>query len=241
VKNPGHDSAPISYLEKQSLDYRDHAHCRTLTWESLQIAFATHLIKLEPTGALIPLTTTPAKSIPASAEKLLEAARSSADGLPRFPFTRSQPCFVSVSSNVFPIQELILWPKKPGVRPRRIRFELGKVNVITGASRTGKSAVTPIIDYCLGARTCAIPVKTIRDACAWFGVLVKTAQGEKLLARKEPGNQQGTDDMYVLEAANVVVPDQIPGKNSNADAVPAVFDELAGLTKLDFSAGMLAQ
>jgi hypothetical protein len=137
----------------------------------------------------------------------------------------------------FQIQELILWPKKPGVPPRRIRFELGKVNVITGASRTGKSAVTPIIDYCLGARTCAIPVKTIRDACAWFGVLIKTAHGEKLLARKEPGNQQGTDEMYVLDATNVVVPNEIPGKNSNADVVRRSLDELAGLTKLDFSAG----
>lgn len=137
----------------------------------------------------------------------------------------------------FQIQELILWPKKPGVAPRRIPFKLGKVNVITGASRTGKSAVTPIIDYCLGARTCAIPVKTIRDACAWFGILIKTAQGEKLLARKEPGNQQGTDDMYVLDGVTVEVPNEIPGKNSSADIVRRSLDELSGLTKLDFSAG----
>jgi hypothetical protein len=47
--------------------------CRTLTWESLQIGFATHLIKLEPTGDLIPLSTTPAMSVPASTEKLLRS------------------------------------------------------------------------------------------------------------------------------------------------------------------------
>lgn len=34
---------------------------------------------------------------------------------------------------------------------KTIDFDLGKVNVITGASRTGKSAIIPIIDYCLGA------------------------------------------------------------------------------------------
>lgn len=137
----------------------------------------------------------------------------------------------------FQIRELVLWPRKPGVAPRRIKFELGKVNIITGASRTGKSAVTPIIDYCLGARTCAIPVKTIRDACSWFGVVIKTSQGEKLLARREPGNQQGTDEMYVLDGASVEVPVEVPGKNTNADQVRRTLDELAGLTKLDFSAG----
>jgi hypothetical protein len=47
--------------------------CRNLTWESLQIGFATHLIKLEPTADLIPLTTTPAKSVPVTTEKLLRS------------------------------------------------------------------------------------------------------------------------------------------------------------------------
>ena len=137
----------------------------------------------------------------------------------------------------FQIKELILWPRKPGVSPRRIKFHAGKVNVITGASRTGKSAVTPIIDYCLGARTCSIPVKTIRDACSWFGIIVKTEQGEKLLARREPEDQQGTEEMYLVDGVSVEVPDEIPGKNTTADQVRRALDELAGLTKLDFSAG----
>ena len=140
----------------------------------------------------------------------------------------------------FQIRELILWPREPGIAPRRIKFHLGAVNIITGASRTGKSAVTPIIDYCLGARTCAIPVKTIRDACSWFGIVIKTSQGEKLLARREPGNQQGTDEMYVLDGVTVDVPAEIPGKNTTADQVRRTLDELAGLTKLDFSAGSAA-
>lgn len=47
--------------------------CKKLTWESLQIGIATHLVKLEPTADLIPLTTTPAKSVPATTEKLLRS------------------------------------------------------------------------------------------------------------------------------------------------------------------------
>ena len=111
------------------------------------------------------------------------------------------------------------------------------MNVISGASRTGKSAVIPIIDYCLGAGTCSIPVKTIRKYCEWFGVVVATAQGDKLLARREPGAQRSTDDMYMLEAERIIdIPRRIV-KNTNADAVKRLLDELAGLSKLDFSGG----
>jgi len=135
------------------------------------------------------------------------------------------------------IREIVLWPRNPNFEPRRIQFELGKVNVISGGSRTGKSAVIPIIDYCLGAGTCSIPVKTIRKCCEWFGVLVATAQGDKLLARREPGAQRSTDDMYILEAERIMkIPHRI-AKNTNADAVKRMLDELAGLSKLDFSGG----
>ena len=135
------------------------------------------------------------------------------------------------------IREIVLWPRNPNFEPRRLQFQLGKVNVISGASRTGKSAVIPIIDYCLGAGTCSIPVKTIRKYCEWFGVVVATAQGDKLLARREPGAQRSTDDMYLLEAERISdIPRRI-AKNTNADAVKRLLDELAGLSKLDFSGG----
>lgn len=135
------------------------------------------------------------------------------------------------------IREIVLWPHNAEFKPRRLPFELGKVNVISGASRTGKSAVIPIIDYCLGAGTCTIPVSTIRKHCEWFGVVVATAQGDKLLARREPGAQRSTDDMFLLEAERITeIPHRV-AKNTNADAVKRLLDELAGLSKLDFSGG----
>ena len=137
----------------------------------------------------------------------------------------------------FQIKEVILWPRKSGLEPRRIKFKIGAVNVITGASRTGKSAMTPIIDYCLGSKTCSIPVNTIRDACSWFGVIVATAQGDKLFARREPGDQQATDDMFVFEEAVIEDVPDLPVKNANAEQVKRMLDELAGLTKLDFASG----
>jgi len=137
----------------------------------------------------------------------------------------------------FAIRKVVLWPKKRPLQPRVIDFEPGVVNVITGASQTGKSALIPIVDYCLGAGKCAIPVGTIREVVEWFGVLIETAQGQLLLARREPGSQQATDEMYMSEGVAIAVPPRILESNANRTFVKHYLDELAGLTSLDLIAG----
>ncbi len=134
----------------------------------------------------------------------------------------------------FHINEIVLWPRKPGLLPKRLKFGTEAVNVVSGLSKTGKSAVIPIIDYCLGSDTCTIPVDTIRDRCSWFGVIVTTERGQVLFARREPGAQRTTGDMFVINAAEVEPPEVIDQKNSTVDAVKRSLDELAGLTQLDF-------
>src|SRR5258707_15059016 len=117
----------------------------------------------------------------------------------------------------FHIKQIILWPRDGAFLPRRLTFQQGSVNVISGNSRTGKSAIIPIIDYCLGSDKCTIPVATIRDACSWFGILIDTPVGQKLLARHEPGQLRSTGEMFVLEGTTVKVPSNIPGRNSSSD------------------------
>jgi len=137
----------------------------------------------------------------------------------------------------FQIKEIILWPKNSSYKPRRLPFSVGKINIISGASKTGKSAIIPIIDYCLGSEKCTIPVNTIRNACEWFGIIVQTTSGEKLFARREPGSQKATGDMFVLEGLQIQVPERIEAieaKKTNVDLVKRSLDELAGLTTLDF-------
>lgn len=131
----------------------------------------------------------------------------------------------------FQILSLILWPKDD-YPPRILNFEPGMVNVITGASKTGKSAVIPIIDYCLASGKCSIPVGTIRKACDWFGIVVDTLEGKKLLARREPGDAKQTGDMFLLEGDDLVIPDRIIEKNSTSDIVKRRLDQLAGLSRL---------
>lgn len=136
----------------------------------------------------------------------------------------------------FQVRKIVLWPRQD-LPPREIEFHLGRVNVISGASKTGKSAVIPIIDYCLGSNKCSIPVGVIRDACLWFGVLVVTAEGEKLLARREPGEQNSTGDMFVIEGQKIEIPSEISEKNSNTDQAKAMLNRLSGLSSLGMDPG----
>jgi len=131
------------------------------------------------------------------------------------------------------IMKLILWPKN-GLQYRDVTFTPGAVNVISGSSKAGKSAVIPIIDYCLASEKCGIPVGTIRNTCAWFGLLVDTDEGPKLFARAEPGKQRSTDDMFVLEGEQLSIPERIEGKNSNRSSVKDILNRLSGLPNMGF-------
>ncbi|WP_077003209.1 DUF3732 domain-containing protein [Variovorax sp. KK3] len=136
----------------------------------------------------------------------------------------------------FQLRQLILWPRRGG-EPRIVKFEPGMVNVISGASKTGKSSVIPIIDYCLGSERCAIPVGVIRENCSWFGVLIDTVEGQKLLARREPGELKSSGEMFFLEAPEIDPPSEIQSKNQNVEYVKAVLNRLAGLSNLQFEPG----
>lgn len=131
------------------------------------------------------------------------------------------------------IEAIVLWPTETSKAPRALEFKPGLVNVITGGSKTGKSAIIPIVDYCLGADKCTVPVGPIREACSWFGILLRSEHGHHLLARREPGEQQSTGDMYMLQGTEVLIP-EVVHRNTSANVVKAHLDELAGLTRLSF-------
>ena len=142
----------------------------------------------------------------------------------------------------FSINSIILWPKKSGLDYRKVDFKSDKINIITGTSRTGKSAIIPIIDYCLGSTKCTIPVDTIRNACSWFGVLFNLDNEQMLLCRREPGNKMATGDMFILRGKSIDIPDTISA-NTNANEVNNLLNELFGISFLaldpttkDFSA-----
>ncbi len=132
----------------------------------------------------------------------------------------------------FSLNSIILWPRNKDFKYRKIEFLPDKVNIITGASRTGKSAIIPIIDYCLGADKCTIPVDTIRNACEWFGALFDLDNEQILLCRKEPGVQSGTNEMFFAREISITIPDEIDS-NITAPQVKNILNELFSMSFLD--------
>lgn len=125
------------------------------------------------------------------------------------------------------IRKLIIWPKDSALPPREVVFELDKVNVITGASRTGKSAIIPIIDYCLGSSSCSIPIDTIRDYASWYGIVLQLDQDQVLIARKVPNGSESSNDFYYYKGATVTTPPTVEGKNASIEDVKHTLNELA--------------
>lgn len=81
---------------------------------------------------------------------------------------------------------------------RELTFKIGCLNVITGDSKTGKSAIIDIIDYCLGRSSCNVAEGVIRRSVSWFAVRLLNGEDELLVARRNPG--PGTDsggEIYV--------------------------------------------
>ena len=91
---------------------------------------------------------------------------------------------------------------------RLLSFRLGAVNVIPGDSKTGKSALIDIVDYCFGSDECRVPEGIIRRAVSWFGVRLKLTDGEAFIARRCPASSaSSSEECFVKIGETVQAPD----------------------------------
>jgi hypothetical protein len=133
------------------------------------------------------------------------------------------------------ILKVILWPRDLDLSPRVIPFAPDKINIITGESGTGKSTLTWIIDYCLGSEKCSIPVGLIREVTGWFGLHIQLANTQMIVARRNPEDQQTTNELYWAEALKLDVPPSVH-KNARVEDLKNRFNQISHLPALDFSA-----
>lgn len=92
-------------------------------------------------------------------------------------------------------------------RQRTINLRPGSVNVITGASKTGKSELINIVDYCFGSSECRISKGIIRKAVAWFAVRLQLSSGQAVIARRCPlPNKESSEDCFVEVGSSVALP-----------------------------------
>ncbi|MDP2716913.1 DUF3732 domain-containing protein [Rheinheimera sp.] len=69
---------------------------------------------------------------------------------------------------------------------RDLNFKVDGLNVITGRSSTGKSALSEIIEYCMGRSSFNVPEGIIRDKVAWFSVIYQFDREQVLIAKPTP-------------------------------------------------------
>ena len=129
----------------------------------------------------------------------------------------------------FQLLKLIIWPKAEKFAPRTLDFELGKVNVITGASRTGKSAIIPIIDYCLASSDCFIPIDTIRDYASWYGIVILTETEQVLISREVPKGNKVSNNFYLLRGSTISIPPTINEANEKIEGIKHILNTISSV------------
>lgn len=124
------------------------------------------------------------------------------------------------------ISKLVIWFKN-GTN-RELSFLPNKVNVITGRSNTGKTAIIDIIDYCFFASKSKISESTINENVQWYSLVIKY-DGELItFARKAPELSKVSDDYYFTN--EVLEKSSCPYSNSNKKTVKAFFESIFGIT-----------
>lgn len=102
---------------------------------------------------------------------------------------------------------IVLYGKNGKIRV--LPFSKGKVNIITGRSKTGKSVIGDIIDYCFGGASCNIAEGFVRERVDWYGLHLEN-HGERLfVARENPPRGQASTNRccYIIGAEHI--PDDI--------------------------------
>lgn len=128
------------------------------------------------------------------------------------------------------IAKIVLY--KDQEHKRVLEFRLGKVNIITGDSKTGKSALIDIVDYCLASKECHVATGVIRDNVYWFSVVVVFGNDYYFIARQNPDRKQvsSVTEMYLAKVDKDTIPayeEIIP--NANVDSIRLFLARMIGL------------
>ena len=101
----------------------------------------------------------------------------------------------------FSIKSMILYSHAGYIRT--IDFEVDGLNIITGKSKTGKSAIIDIVDYCLGRSSFNVAEGAIRKKVAWFALHLLKGDDEVFVARDNPGPGANTGSKVYLQRGKI--------------------------------------
>jgi len=121
----------------------------------------------------------------------------------------------------YSIAKIILWMNDENSYRRELKFEEDKVNIITGESNTGKTAILHIIDYCLFASRHKIAESKINENVAWYGINFKINDKNYTIARKSPNKTKTSSDYYFSSTGEI--PD-LPSSNMTEGSLKEILE-----------------
>lgn len=114
---------------------------------------------------------------------------------------------------------------------RDLPFKVDGLNVITGRSSTGKSALSDIIEYCMGRSSFNVPEGVIRDKVAWFSVIYQFENEQVLIAKPTPpGGGASCSTAMLRRGAQIRAPEfNDLAVNTDDDSIVELLSRLLGI------------
>lgn len=114
---------------------------------------------------------------------------------------------------------------------RDLRFKVEGLNVITGRSSTGKSALSAIIEYCMGRSSFIVPEGIIRDRVAWFAVIYQFEKEQVLVAKPTPlGGGASCSTAMLRRGVELAIPEfKDLAVNTDDDSIVERLSRLLGI------------
>lgn len=115
---------------------------------------------------------------------------------------------------------------------RSLQFHDG-LNVITGRSSTGKSALSEIVEYCLGRSTFNVPEGIIREKVAWFAVIYQFDDEKVLVAKPTPPKGGASCSTVMLRRGGDIQPPLFENLvvNTDDDSIVELLSRLLGIVE----------
>lgn len=126
----------------------------------------------------------------------------------------------------FQIQAVTIYGKQPG-QVHTVPFKPGRLNIVTGDSRRGKSALLTIIDYCLASSDYPVKSGKVREYVNTFAITLVKPGEQLFVSRRAPEAKKGVSTVLCVLS-------QTPG------SPPPPLDELRFVTPRDVAKDLLS-
>ncbi len=125
------------------------------------------------------------------------------------------------------IDELILYHRDGETRP--ISLKSGRLNVITGDSRTGKSSIINILRFLLGGGNPHAPHGPIQQSVAWYGLRGHVGETPFFIGRPAPPADTDTNETMLVLGEVVTPPLDELSSNTSSGALREYLGGLLGI------------